>query len=287
MSQKHNIAFHIHEKHDFERTSSMIDFVSLKNAGICYPSIKTYASSPLQVNRIHVPLSGSATFFNGKTETKLTVGNAYFLPAGTLSSFTLDEDQPYLHLFLDFSAPSFSSNKDVLSIDLATDKVLQGTFQALIELITNYKAHKNHEVPGHVTPRRDRVLFEHIELILMVILSHVSMYHGLQPLKNEKLYGAITFIEANYHLPIKNEDIANAVDMDTRSLGRLFYKHLKTSPHQYLLQYRVEMAGRELRNGKTVSETAISCGFQSENTFREAFKRLFGCPPSELSKISD
>ena len=265
----------------------MIDFVSLKNAGICYPSPNVYATSAVQVYRIHVPLSGSATFFNGKNEIKLTVGNAYFLPPCSLSSFKINEDQPYLHLFLDFTSPHFPNTKDVLAVDLASDMALNMTFKMLIEEITEYKAHKNHEVPGHVTPRRDRVLFEHIELILMVILSHVSMYHGLHPLKNEKLYGAITFIEANYHLPIKNEDIANAVDMDTRSLGRLFYKHLKTSPHQYLLQYRVEMAGRELRNGKTVSETAISCGFQSENTFREAFKRLLGCPPSELSKISD
>ena len=262
----------------------MIEYATLKNIGISYPSLEIYSTSSAQSNRIHVPLSGSISFFSGKEEIKLVPGNAYFLPFSPLSSFKINENEPYLHLFLDFVCPSVSSNNDILIVDLATDKAMENTVKSLIELITDYK---NQEIPGHVTRRRDRVLFEHIELILMVILSHATLYHGLQPLKNQKLLDAITFIENNYSRPIKNQDIAKAAETDTRSLGRLFYKHLQTSPHQYLLQYRVEMAGRNLRNGKTVAETAIACGFQSENTFREAFKRLVGCPPSELSRISD
>ena len=267
--------------------SKVIEHAKLKNVGICHPCAEIYETSTSIAQRIHVPLSGEISFYNGKVETKLVPGKAYFLPASTLSAFKMTESEPYLHLFLDFVSPYAPSNNDVLEVNLENDKAMENTIQSLIQLITEYKAHKNHEVPGHIAPRRDRVLFEHIELILMVILSHATLYHGFQPLSNHKLYRAITFIESNYHLPIKNEDIAEAAETDTRSLGRLFYKHLQTSPHQYLLQYRIEMAGRELRNGKTVSETAIACGFQSENTFREAFKRLMGCPPSELTRLSD
>ena len=262
----------------------MIEYATLKNVGICYPSREIYAAAQTQLNRIHIPLSGSISFFSGKEEIKLVPGNAYFLPFSDLSSFKINENEPYLHMFLDFICPAISSSNDILIVDLSTDKAMENTIKSLIELITNYK---NQEIPGHVTHRRDRVLFEHIELILMVMLSHATLYHGLQPLQNQKLHAAITFIEKNYTLPIKNEDIAEAAGTDTRSLVRLFYKYLQTSPHQYLLQYRIEMAGRELRNGKTVAETATACGFQSENTFREAFKRLVGCPPSEISRISD
>ena len=41
---------------------------------------------------------------------------------------------------------------------------------------------------------------------------------------------------------------------------------------------------KELRKGKSVTETALSCGYQNENAFRIAFKRIMGCSPTAFFK---
>ena len=262
----------------------MAEYVSLLNTGIAYPVPHKYMEATGRVRRIHVPLSGSITFHDGKTETQLVPGNIYILPSAERTALKIIEGRPYLHLFMDFRASPPPKRKTVLCIDLKEDKALNSIVESAIELITKYK---NKPIPGHISTNRDLAMFEHIEHILKVILSHAAIFYDLQPARNEKLHEALMFISENYHLPLRNEDIAAAVGIDTRTLGRLFDKYLGTSPHQHLTQYRVEESLKELRDGKSVSEVAEICGFQSDNTFREAFKRVVGCAPSSICKLSD
>ena len=82
----------------------------------------------------------------------------------------------------------------------------------------------------------------------------------------------------------QNKTIADELHIDARYLIRLFTKHIGIPPYQYLTQCRVEHGLEYLRNGKNVSETAYLCGYQSENAFRIAFKRIMGYPPKTILK---
>ena len=104
--------------------------------------------------------------------------------------------------------------------------------------------------------------------------------------ENPKLETAIRFIEEHYAERICNDDIAKILHIDTRYLIRLFGKHLDTSPYLYLTQCRIDHALNFLREGKSVSETAFLCGYQSENAFRIAFKKMMGASPTQVIKQS-
>ena len=115
-------------------------------------------------------------------------------------------------------------------------------------------------------------------------MRHLQLRYSLKVLENPKIGQAIAYIEQHYAEPIGIEEIAEQLHIDTKYLIRLFRKHMDMPPYQYLSQCRIEHALTELRNGKSVADTAFSCGYQSENAFRIAFKRVMGCSPTVLMK---
>ncbi len=262
----------------------MKDYVSLLNIGIAYPNPKKYLVSQNHIHRIHVPLSGAVLFSYGKNTIKLVPGNAYVLPAASMDSLSVIDGEDYLHLFIDFRCVPPPINKEPIVINLEEDKAFAAIIDYVITMIKNYK---QKEVSGHVTSHHDRIMFRHLEYTTTIILSHLWIYHGFRGIENAKIRDAIDFIAKNYSRPLHNEDIAAAIGVEPRTLGRLFDKHFAISPYYYLTQYRIEMAVKELYRGTSVSKTAALCGFQSENTFREAFKRVMGVAPSEIGKIED
>ena len=66
---------------------------------------------------------------------------------------------------------------------------------------------------------------------------------------------------------------------------RSFKKAFGETPHQYLLQRRIERAKELLRStGMSVTEVSIEVGFRSLGSFSAAFRTLVGEPPSDYAK---
>jgi len=54
---------------------------------------------------------------------------------------------------------------------------------------------------------------------------------------------------------------------------------------QYLMRWRLALAARRLRSGnEALARIAEHSGYESEATFRRAFKREFGVPPAAWRK---
>ena len=65
---------------------------------------------------------------------------------------------------------------------------------------------------------------------------------------------------------------------------RSFKKAFGETPHQYLLQRRIERAQELLRGtGMSVTEVSIEVGFRSLGSFSSAFRELVGEPPSDYA----
>lgn len=67
---------------------------------------------------------------------------------------------------------------------------------------------------------------------------------------------------------------------------KLFKKHVGKTPHQYIKDYRFGMAIAMIENGKSVTDTAIECGYQSASAFSLAFKNKLGVSPQTYVKNS-
>lgn len=98
---------------------------------------------------------------------------------------------------------------------------------------------------------------------------------------------AEAFIHANYHNPIRLDDIATAAGVPVRTLLAGFKRFKNCSPVQYLKETRLEMARGQLLDTHLnvgIAALAFDCGFAHLGRFSRAYWERFGETPSQTSK---
>ncbi len=94
----------------------------------------------------------------------------------------------------------------------------------------------------------------------------------------ELLHGADAF-----HFSVS--EMARHAGVSEPYLYALFSRHLHSSPHQYLLNYRLRLARTRLASSDdNIKEIAEACGFENLESFYRAFRRSSGMPPGEYRR---
>jgi AraC family transcriptional regulator len=96
---------------------------------------------------------------------------------------------------------------------------------------------------------------------------------------------AVRFIQANYSRNLSLQDMADSVHLSPFHLARVFKQALGVSPHQYLIQVRVNSARALLAAGsgeRSLAEVANAVGFADQSHLTRHFKRLLGVTPGQL-----
>ena len=241
----------------------------LSGYGRAVGSLQRWEKSVLRINRLHIPVKGGALYRDTLGQIKLCEEHLYLLPNSFARNFELLPKTNYDHLYIDFQAfpPILGSTPIEISFD--TDDFIFNLCASFALVISKYE-------PDSSAQRKQ------VSALLELILRHLRVKYGVVTVKNERIEEAIVYIENNFALPIGNDDIAAALDIDKRHLIRLFNQYMNMTPYQYLTQCRIEHSLSELTRGKRVAEVAESCGYQSENAFRIAFKKTMGCTPGEF-----
>ncbi len=82
-------------------------------------------------------------------------------------------------------------------------------------------------------------------------------------------------------------NLARQVRLSPSSLLRVFRKELKTTPYAYVRKRRLEEARALLKQtDKSIGEIAVLVGFTNQGAFTDAFRAIYGTPPSRLRKKS-
>jgi two-component system response regulator YesN len=99
------------------------------------------------------------------------------------------------------------------------------------------------------------------------------------------LVKALLFIKENFSLPIQLSSAAEAAQVNTTYLSRLFSEHLKTNFIDHITALRINEAERLLKEKSiSVKEAAFASGFQDPNYFSKIFKKIKGILPSEITQ---
>nr|WP_281251167.1 helix-turn-helix transcriptional regulator [Streptomyces indicus] len=96
-------------------------------------------------------------------------------------------------------------------------------------------------------------------------------------------------MDEHAHTAIGLAEIAEAAHVTPRALQYAFRRHLGQTPMEYLRSVRLHRAHAELRNavpaaGVTVTAIATAWGFGHPGRFAAAYRRTFGCSPSDTLK---
>lgn len=102
---------------------------------------------------------------------------------------------------------------------------------------------------------------------------------------DEMVTSALSFIAANGHRRIGQEDVAKAVSAEVRTLQNRFRKHLGRPIVAEIRRQRIERAKRELQCSQApIAKIAKSVGFGTLTSMCQVFQRELGISPSAYRK---
>jgi AraC-like DNA-binding protein len=98
---------------------------------------------------------------------------------------------------------------------------------------------------------------------------------------HERLWRARAFINENFHEPLDLDEISQEACLSRYHFLRLFRAEFDTTPHQYLIDRRIEKAKELLRHRRmTVTDVCLEVGFESLGSFSTLFRRRVGDAPT-------
>ena len=211
---------------------------------------------------LHFVVSGTGIFqINGKTYHPCP-GQIFVAPPHTQIFYQADLEQPWEYIYIAFE---FDGELPVALPDVLSCPQAAHIFDSL-------------KYAFHLQNGRAEYLCSKIWEFFSLLLEGV-------PEKPDYIRQATNCIHAEYMNNLTVQKIADRLGLDRTYLSSLFKKQLGISPKQYLLRYQMEQAAT-LLSGRPVSVNivAASVGYNDIYTFSKAFKRHFGCAPTDYNK---
>lgn len=101
----------------------------------------------------------------------------------------------------------------------------------------------------------------------------------------DKLSHVTRYMRENYNQELKLEEVAARFGFSPTYLSRIFQKYAQINYRTYLIDLRVKYAVRELiQTDHEIGEIAMNHGFPDSRAFSKAFKKRYGCLPSQYRK---
>lgn len=98
---------------------------------------------------------------------------------------------------------------------------------------------------------------------------------------------AMDYINKNYGDTMTLDQVAKAAYLSVNQLCRLFSEHCGTTVAKYITSKRITEAKKMLAAGKSVTETAMLCGFGDYSGFIRVFKKNVGVTPGKYRSLSE
>ncbi|HWL52294.1 MAG TPA: AraC family transcriptional regulator [Chthoniobacteraceae bacterium] len=91
---------------------------------------------------------------------------------------------------------------------------------------------------------------------------------------------ALQWLRDHYAQPCGIDELSEAVGWSPAYLFASFARHLKTTPHQYLIRERLRAARiRLVSTSQPIKQIAVECGFSDASAFSNRFKAEVGLTP--------
>jgi AraC family transcriptional regulator len=207
-------------------------------------------------------------------------GAVCVLPSGLAHTAQLDGPSEHLALYIDpsvinraASESRLSSRFEIVERYLRRDPVISSIGWALLGELDSQG------MSGRL----------YAESLANVLAVHLLRYYTTVDVQTERFIGGLSaanlrrvtsFIADNYARDVKLDELASVAGMSSFHFAREFKRTTGTTPHQYLIKFRVERAKALLaENELPLTEVGLRTGFSHQSHFTRLFRRLTGTTP--------
>lgn len=219
------------------------------------PSIRSYYL-------IHYVVSGCGTLENCDGSFQIHSGQIFIIRPGEVTKYTADKNNPWSYIWVAFDGKLASK------IDLLEKQVVSYPWDTFFTL------------------RRAQTLKgTREEFVVGQLFSMFSLLLDSEQKSPGYTQQAADYIRSNYMNPIRIEDLSLALGLNRRYLSRIFKKDYGISLQEFLIKTRLENSTIYLKQGKSVSETALLSGYPDSFNFSKMFKKHFGISPFSYKNL--
>jgi AraC-like DNA-binding protein len=130
-------------------------------------------------------------------------------------------------------------------------------------------------------------------LELFVLISRVLKSEWENSIKTESgklkelIDASVNYINQNFDRELSVTDISKFIFLSPSYFTKVFKEHMGISPHNYLLEIRIERAKEMIVNTENkICDIALNVGFSNQQRFNEMFKKKVGMAPLKYKKIN-
>ncbi|BAU73108.1 AraC family transcriptional regulator [Metapseudomonas furukawaii] len=133
---------------------------------------------------------------------------------------------------------------------------------------------------------RRAVMDRLFELLVIQLLRHLLAHRGLATgmlagLADPRLSRALNLMHEDPKHPWTVAELASAASMSRAAFAAHFREVTGQTPADYLVQWRVGLAQKLLRDGRPIPHVADAVGYESPSALARAFRRKTGSSPRE------
>ena len=217
-------------------------------------------------------LGGQGVVQQGGQEVLLEKGHALFMDCRTPQSyFTSPNRHHWYHLWAHVDGMGVKMAGDLLGLPRLTPIELPlASVQPHFDVLFQYMEQES------VMSRAITGVATHSLLTELIVASQ----EGLRHRANDPVQSALGYIHAHYAEDVSLADLARISTVSPSHLIRLFKRQAGTTPHDYLMRYRITRA-KELLAETDLTSAAIAkqVGFSSESNFSYRFSKMVGQSP--------
>ena len=209
-----------------------------------------------------------------------TRGNICVLPSGLEHQAALEGQSEHLALYVDASLitkaasdAGLSGNVEIAERYTQADRVISSVGMALLGELDS------EGLSGRLYAESlANVLAVHLLRHYAISTSRPVTFTG--GLSAQRLRQVTDFIAGNYSRDLKLNELAQVAGMSSFHFAREFKRTTGTTPHQYLIKFRIERAKALLaKNELPLIEVGLRSGFSHQSHFTRLFRRITGTTP--------
>ncbi len=224
-------------------------------------------------HEIFLFMGGNASFISESGTEKLLPFTIVIIPKETFHCFVVSGDEKdYCRCVFNF--------ENVSELDEIIEKKMSGISLIRDETVNNLFLELKRLVDFSLETIEKKILLKSLFAQILVYIK-TQDNNSLEANINPITKSIVDYIAQNINNPLSVKTIASELHISESHLAHIFKKDLHIPIHKYILEKRLILANKKIKNSVNATQAAMECGFQDYSGFYKQYKKMFGIPPSK------